>query len=74
MLATRTRDNGLRNILRRIPQGAVLYMPGLDYGNWHTNTILDYSGQANNGTITGATTTRLSSGLPYLAFSAIDNR
>lgn len=65
-------DNGLRNYLRRVPNDSVLYMPGLDYGNWYTNKILDYSGYANHGTISGATWTRLPSGLWTLSFDGDD--
>ena len=67
-------DNALRNILRRVPPNSVLYYPGLDYGNWYTGTILDYSGLSapNNGTITGATPVRLSSGLPVLSLDGDD--
>lgn len=53
-------DNGLRNYLRRVPPDSVLYHPGLEGGG---ATVLDYSGYAHNGTITGAQWTRLSSGL-----------
>lgn len=59
-------DSGMRNYLRRVPNDCVLYLPGLDYGNWHTTVIKDYSGQANDGTITGAITKVLPSGLAYL--------
>lgn len=70
MLRTALRDNGLRNVLRRVPNDSVLYMPGLDYGNWHTGTIKDYSGLGNDGAISGATTTVLPSGLAYLDYDA----
>jgi len=65
-------DNGLRNILRQVPPGAVLYYPGLDYGNWYTTKIKDYSGNANDGTIVEATWTRLPSGLWGLSFDGDD--
>ncbi len=78
MLKTALRDSGWRNQLRRVPNDSVLYMPGLDYGNWHTGAIKDYSGQGNDGAIAGATTkflqTRvLPSGLPYLNY-VTDNK
>jgi len=63
-------DNRLRNILRQVPPSSVLWYPGLDYGNWYTGTIKDFSGNGNNGTITGAWT-RLSSGLRILDFIGI---
>ena len=66
-------DSGLRNYLRRVPQNSVLYMPGLDYGSWHTNTIRDYSGQANHGTKVGAIPTMLPSGLWGLRFDKLDD-
>ena len=66
-------DNGLRNILRQVPPDSVLYLPGLDYGNWYTNKIKDYSGQGNDGTIGGATTKVLPSDLAYLDFDALDD-
>jgi len=74
MLATDmvVRDSGLRNYLRRVPPNSVLYMPGLDYGNWHTASLLDYSGNAINGTIVGATTTKHSSGLYGLTYDGDD--
>lgn len=74
-MRTALRDNGLRNILRKVPPSAVLYYPGLDYGNWHTGTIRDYSGLANDGTITGATAPAgaiLPSGLATLRFGGDD--
>ncbi len=77
MLATRLKplmDNGLRNYLRRVPNDSVLYLPGLDYGNWYTGTIKDYSGKGNDGTITGAITRKTSSGLYHLDFDGSDNR
>ena len=52
--------------------GLVLYLPGLDYGNQYTGTILDYSGRGNHGTITGATGIRLPSGLWALNFTQAD--
>ncbi len=61
-------DNGLRNYLRRVPNDSVLYLPGLDYDNWYTGTIKDYSGQGNDGAISGAITRILPSGLPYLDY------
>ncbi len=61
-------DNGLRNYLRRVPTDSVLYLPGLDYDNWYTGTIKDYSGQGNDEAIIGATQKRLPSGLWYLDF------
>jgi len=66
-------NSGWQNRLRRVPPDSVLYMPGLDYANWYTDTILDYSGNANNGAINGATTTKLPSGLYVLDFDNIDN-
>ena len=71
MLATKKAlmDNGLRNVLRRVPNDSVLYLPGLDYGNWHTGTVKDYSGLGNDGAITGATTKVLPSGLAYLDYA-----
>ena len=74
MLKTGLRDSGLRNYLRRVPPNSVLYLPGLDYGNWYTDTIKDYSGQANHGTIYGATPVRLPSGLWCLDFDGTDDR
>ncbi len=65
-------DSGWRNILRRVPTSSVLYLPGLDYGNWHTGTIKDFSGSANDGAIIGATKNRLPSGLWYLNFDGDD--
>lgn len=52
-----------------VAPSCVLAYPGLDYGNWYTNTIKDYSGQNNHGTITGASWTRLSSGLWGLKYN-----
>ena len=66
-------DNALRNILRRVPPNSVLYYPGLDWANWHSNTILDYSGRRNNGTISGAVQKRLPSGLWYLDYDGTDD-
>jgi len=65
-------DNALRNKLRQVPNGSVLYLPGLDYGNWYTGSIKDYSGNANHGTIVGATKVRLPSGLWGLSFDGDD--
>ncbi len=67
-------DSGWRNILRKVPPGAVLYYPGLDYANWYTGTIKDFSGLAvpNNGTIVGATPVRLPSGVRGLDFDGDD--
>jgi len=62
-------DSGWRNITRKVPNGSVLYLPGLDYGNWRTGSIKDYSGQGNHGVITGATPVRLPSGLWTLSFN-----
>lgn len=45
-------DNGWRNYLRRVPPDCVLYYPGLRGGG--TN-VVDYSGQATDCTIVGAT-------------------
>ncbi len=61
-------SSGLRNYLRRVYQNSVLYYPGLDFASWYTNTILDYSGNKNHGTITGAIPTRLPSGLWVLDY------
>ncbi len=64
----------LKTLRHSVPSdGLVLYLPGLDYGNWHTGTIKDYSGQGNHGTITGATPTRLSSGLWVLSFDGTND-
>ncbi len=46
--------------------GTVLYLPGYPGTG---NTIYDFSGQGNNGTITNATWKRLPSGLWYLDFN-----
>jgi hypothetical protein len=69
MLSPVLMDNGLRNYLRRVPNGCVAYYPGLSGGG---TTLKDYSGNANNGTITGATWVRLSSGLWVLSFVGSD--
>ena len=70
MQARRTSDSGLRNYLRRVPPNCVLYYPSLVGGG---TIINDYSGSANNGTISGATWTRLSSGLWTLSFDGADD-
>ena len=49
------------------PIGCVLYLPGLPGGG---NKIYDRSPYGNNGTITGATWTRLPSGLWVLSYDA----
>ncbi len=73
MLKTAVRDSGLRNYLRRVPNDSVLYLPGLDFGNWHTDTIKDYSGNGNDGAIAGATTVVLPSGLGALSYDGLDD-
>ena len=67
-----TYDNGLRNYLRRVPQDSVLYYPGLDYGNWHTGTIKDYSGYGNDGALGTTTWVRNAQGLWVLNFDGDD--
>lgn len=69
MLKTALRDSGWRNIVRRVPNDSVLYFPGLHPGG---STIKDYSGQDDDGTITGAIWRRLPSGLWYLDFDGDD--
>ncbi len=51
------------------PAGSVLYLPGLP---GQGSTIWDRSDKANNGAITGATWTRLPSGLWVLSFDGND--
>ncbi len=63
-------DNALRNYLRGVPPGVVLYYPGLNGGG---TTVVDYSGKVNKGTITGATWVRLPSGLWCLSFDGTDD-
>ncbi len=53
------------------PADCVLYLPGYPA---QSDTIKDYSGQDNNGTITGATWVRLPSGLWVLSFDGTDDR
>ncbi len=52
------------------PADCVLYLPGYPAQG---STIQDFSGQGNNGTITGATWKRLPSGLWYLDFDGNDD-
>lgn len=59
-------DNGLRNVLRRVPPNAFVYLPGLEVSG---TSIRDYSGSNNNGTITGATWDRAPGGAPVLNFA-----
>lgn len=63
-------DSGWRNYLRRVPNDCALYYPGLRGGD---ATVIDYSGSANNATITGAIWKRLPSGLWYLDFDGGDD-
>jgi len=65
-------DSGWRNILRKVPIGCVLYSPALPEG-FEAGVIKDYSGQGNNGTITGATWERLPSGLWVLSYDGSDD-
>lgn len=53
------------------PADCVLYLPGLPGTG---SVIKDYSGQDNDGTITGATWTRLPSGLWGLSFNGSGNK
>ncbi len=64
-------DSGWRNYLRGVPNNSVLYLPRLEGGG---PTAIDYSGQGNDGTITGATWIRLPSGLWYLDFDGTDDK
>lgn len=50
---------------------SVLYLPGLP---GQGSTILDYSGQGNDGSITGASWRQLPSGLWYPDFDGVDNK
>lgn len=52
------------------PAGAVLWLPGQD--DAYSTTIRDRSGNNNHGTITGATWSRLPSGLWVLSFDGDD--
>ncbi len=52
------------------PVNSVLYLPGFPPVG---STIRDFSGQGNDGTITGAVWTRLPSGLWYLDFDGTDD-
>lgn len=70
MARRRIRDSGWRNYLRRVPPNSVLYFPGLECGG---STIKDYSGKANDGTIVGATWTRLPGGLFILDIDGVDD-
>lgn len=54
-----------QNIVRKPPAGSVLWLNGIKAD---VATIPDFSGSSNNGTITGATLSRLPSGLPVLGF------
>jgi len=51
--------------------GCVLYLPGLPGSG---STLHDFSGQGNNGTITGAVWKRLPSGLWALTFDGTDDK
>ncbi len=53
------------------PAGSVLYLPGYPAQG---SVIQDFSGQGNDGTITGAVWKRLPSGLWYLDFDGIDDQ
>ena len=72
MLRRNVLDSGWRNILRKVPANAVLYLPALPEGLSQA-TIPDYSGNGNHGTIAGATWTRLNSGLWVLSYDGIDD-
>ncbi len=63
-------DNGFRNKLRAVPAGARIYYPGIDGGG---SVLKDYSGNANNGAIVGASWVRRSSGIYGLSFDAVDD-
>ena len=63
-------DSGWRNILRQKTSDTVLYYPSLEGGG---ATVVDYSGNDNDGTITGATWKKLPIGLWYLDFDATDD-
>lgn len=75
MISTPVLNDRLRNYLRDefVLPGCVLAYPGLDYDNWYTGTIKDYSGQGNDGTIHGATGVRNSKGLWGLSFDGLDD-
>ena len=55
----------------RAGDGCVLWLPGQD--DPQSSTIRDRSGKGNNGTIVGATWTRISSGLWCLDFDGTDD-
>jgi hypothetical protein len=52
------------------PAGSALYLPGYPAQG---SVIQDFSGEGNNGTITGAVWKRLPSGLWYLDFDGLDD-
>lgn len=62
-------DNGWRNYLRHGYQNCVLDLAGLHGGG---STVKDFSGQGNDGTITGATWQRTKDGLWYLNYDGDD--
>jgi hypothetical protein len=63
-------DSGWRNIARNQLPGCVLNLAGIEPDN---TTSFDYSGNRNHGTITGATWTRLQSGLWANKFDGTDD-
>jgi len=63
--------SGLRSYLRRVPPNCVLYTPGQENG---IPTAQDYSGNNNNGIITGALWVRTASGLWYQNYDGSDDR
>lgn len=58
-----------QSVVRKPPNGSVLWLPGIKANQ---ADVPDFSGSGNNGTITGATWTRLPSGLPVLVFDGDD--
>jgi hypothetical protein len=63
-------DSGWRNIVRKPPNGSVLYLPGIEPDN---TKLYDHSDYGNHGTITGATWVRLPSGLWVLRLDGTDD-
>lgn len=63
-------DSGYRNYARRVPNNSVLYYPGIEASG---STVVDYSGQANHGTISGAVWKRLPCVLWYQSYDGGDD-
>ena len=63
-------DSGWRNILRQIPSNALLYLPGLEGGG---TVMTDYSGNARNATVSGATWGQLAGGPHFNIYDGVDD-